>query len=96
MTDPKKIVLHSVSGYRPELDALVAQWKRRGVIYVGVVGVDAAKIEDAIDGLVVGDGFSDYSMLTACHPEPATLDEAKALATQLTGEFAGPFEVIEL
>jgi hypothetical protein len=45
----RKIVLHSLGGYRPELDALVAGWIADGVKYVGVVGVDASLIEDIVD-----------------------------------------------
>lgn len=60
---PKKIVLHSLGGYRPELDALIADWMQRGVTYVGVVGVDASHIEDMIDEMAVGDGSSVYDVL---------------------------------
>ena len=42
----KKIVLHSKTGYRPEMDALIDQFIRDGVKFVGVVGEDCAKIED--------------------------------------------------
>jgi hypothetical protein len=96
MTQPKKIVLHSLSGYRPELDALVADWIRRGVTYVGIVGVDASRLDDIIDELCIGpDGTGTHSILTAFHTPPDTLADAIALAEQLTGEFAGPVEVVE-
>jgi hypothetical protein len=95
MTAARKIVLHSLHGYRPELESLVANWIREGVKYVGVVGVDAARIEDAIDDLCVGDGSTPYFMLTASHSVDETLDDAVLLAEQLSDEFAGPATVVE-
>lgn len=95
MTSPNKIVLNSVRGYAPELDDLVIGWIRDGVIFVGVVGVEAAKIESIIDELCVGDGSQPYSMLTASHGPNETLQDALFLAEQLTEEFAGPVAVIE-
>ena len=49
MPHPKKIVLHCRSGYTPRLDTLVEEFIRDGVIFVGVVGEDCAKVEDIID-----------------------------------------------
>ena len=91
----RKIVLHSVSGYRPEFDALVADWIQSGVTYAGIVGVDASRLEDVIDELCVGDGTEPYFMLTASHRADERLGHAIALAEQLTGEFAGPVKVVE-
>ena len=95
MTDPRKIVLHSVHGYRPELEAMVAGWIREGVQYVGVVGQDAAKIEDAIDDLCLGDGINSYFMLTAAHDPGETLEDAVFLAEQIS-TISGTVEVVEL
>jgi len=91
----RKIIVNSLSGYRPEFDALVESWMSSGVNYVGIVGVEAAKLEDIVDELCVGDGTREpYFMLTASHPgEP--LSEAIALANILTDEFAGPVQVVE-
>ena len=61
---------------------------------MGVVGVDAAKLEDIVDELCVGDGTDPYFMLTASHPGES-LEDALALANILTDEYAGPVEVIE-
>ncbi|MCW4456373.1 hypothetical protein OK348_16455 [Flavobacterium sp. MXW15] len=95
MTAPRKIVLHSLHGYRPELDSLVAGWIEEGVKYVGVVGVDAAWIEDAIDSMCVGDGSAPYFMLTASHGPDETLADAVFLAEQLSGDLSGTATVIE-
>jgi hypothetical protein len=95
MAASRKIVLHSLHGYRPELDAIVAQWIKEQISYVGVVGVDASRVEDAIDDLCVGDGSNPYFMLTASHGPDETLQDAIFLAEQLTGEFSGDVRVVE-
>jgi hypothetical protein len=64
------------------------------VKYVGVVGIEAARIEDAIDDLCVGDGSTPYFMLTASHGADESVDDAVFLAEQLSGEFAGPATVV--
>ena len=88
-------MLHSTRGYAPELDALVTNWIRDGVKYVGVVGIEASKIEDIIDEICIGDGSQPYYMLTASHEADETVQDALLLAEQLTNEFAGPVSVIE-
>ena len=90
----RKIVLHSLTGYRPELDGLVHQFINAGVIFVGVVGVDASRVEDIVDELCIHDGSVPYDMLTSFH-ENETLSEAVAFAQSLTGEFAGEVQVVE-
>ena len=95
MATSRKIVLHSLHGYRPELDAIVAQWIQERVGYVGVVGIDASRIEDVIDELCVGDGSNSYFMLTASHGSNETLQDAILLAEQLSGELAGDVRVVE-
>jgi hypothetical protein len=94
MSASRKIVLHSLQGYRLELDALVAGWIQEGVKYVGVVGVDASHIEDTIDELCIGDGPNPYFMLTASHGSDETVNDAVFLATQVS-ELGGPVEVVE-
>ena len=95
MTTSRKVVLHSLHGYRPELDAIVAQWIQERVGYVGVVGIDASRIEDIIDELCVGDGSNSYFMLTASHGSDETLQDAIHLAEQLSGELAGDVRVVK-
>ena len=95
MATSRKIVLHSLHGYRPELDAIVAQWIQEQISYVGVVGIDASRIEDAIDDLCVGDGSNPYFLLTASHGPDETLQDAIFLAEQLSGELAGNVRVVE-
>jgi len=90
----RKIVLHSLSGYRPELDQLVQQFIDSGVIYVGVVGLDASRIEDIIMELCVGDGSAPYEMLNSFH-EHETLAEVVDFARSLTADFAGEVQVVE-
>ena len=93
MPTARKIVLHSKSGLRPGLDLLVAEWIHDGVQYVGVVGVDAEDIVEAIDWFCIGDGTNPYEMLTASHAFPETMDDAIALASQI--DFPGEVSVVE-
>lgn len=95
MPYPKKIVLHSLNGYNPSLDTLVEEFIRDGVIFVGVVGKDCAKVEDIIDEIVVGDGNRDYHMLTSSHPNE-TVADAVQFAASMTGEFEGEAHVVEI
>ncbi len=62
---------------------------------MGIIGVDASRIEDVIDDLCVGDGSNPYFMLTAFHRPDETLQDAIFLAEQLSGEFAGDVSVVE-
>lgn len=70
----------------------MAEWIREGVQYVGVVGVDAADLVDAIDWFCIGDGSNPYDMLTASHTHPETMDDAMALANQI--DFPGSVSVV--
>jgi hypothetical protein len=94
MAASRKIVVHSISGLRPEFAALVADWIKEGMVFLGVVGVDAAKLEDIADDVAVGDGSDPYFLLTTSHPGE-TLAEAVEFAEMLTGEHAGPVRVVE-
>lgn len=91
----RKIVLHSVSGVKPELEMLIDEFIRDGVNYVGVVGIDCALIEDIIDEICVGDATASYFMLTASHPDE-NVEEALQFARSFTGEYQGEVQVIEL
>jgi hypothetical protein len=95
MNTPRKIVLHSLQGYRLDLDRLVSNWIDEGVKYVGIVGVDAAQIEDIIDELCIGDGTAPYFMLTASHSSDETLEDAVRFAEMLSDEYAGKVTIIE-
>jgi len=87
-------VLHSKSGYRPEMDALIERFIRDGVKFVGVVGGDCEKIEDIIDEMVVGDGSKENFILTSSHPGES-LEEAIKFARSLSAEYAGEVQVVE-
>ena len=95
MAFPPKIVIHSLSGLRPELTGMVRDWIRDGVQYVGVVGREAARIEDAVDDLCIGDGTEPYFMLTAAHDDTETLEDAVFLAEHIS-TIPGPVTVVEL
>lgn len=89
-----KIVLHSKSGYSPEMAALIEQLIGEGVKFVGVVGKDCEKIEDVIDEIVVGDGTTGRFVLTSSHPRES-LEEAIEFARSLSLEYAGEVQVVE-
>lgn len=89
-----KIVLHSLTGLRPELTLLVEQFIAQGVKFVGVVGQDCVRLEDVIDELCVGDGTNSYFMLTSSH-EGESLEEAMEFARMLSGEYAGEAQLVE-
>lgn len=95
MPHPKKIILHCRNGYTPQLDALVEEFIRVGVLFVGVVGKDCARVEDIIDEILVGDGSRDYHLLTSSHPDES-LEEVIQFAESLTGEFRGSAHVLEV
>jgi hypothetical protein len=95
MAAPRKIVLHSVGGSRSELTALVGGWIADGVGYVGVVGKDAAAIEDEIDSLCIGNGSDPYFILTAAHGSDETLKDAIFLAEKIS-TVTGPVSVVEV
>jgi hypothetical protein len=90
----RKVILSCPKGYRTGLDDLVEEFIRDGVIFVGVVGEECAKVEGIIQ-LVVGDGSRDYKLITSIHPN-ASIDEAVAFANSLTGKFAGDVQIVEL
>ena len=91
-----RIVLHSLSGAPNGIDALVEAFLKDGVKFVGVVGKDAARIEDMVDEAVVGDG-SDHSrfLLTSSH-EGETLEEALEFAQMLSDEYGSGVQVVEV
>jgi hypothetical protein len=88
MQATQKLVVVSKAGYRLEFDTLVQDWISSGIKYVGIVGVDAAKLEDIVDELCIGDGSRQYFMLTASHAGES-LEDALALANSLSSEYAG-------
>jgi hypothetical protein len=78
------------------LDALVEDFIRDGVVFVGVVGKDCSRVEHIIDELVVGDGTRDYDLLTSSHPDES-IQEVIQFAKSLTLELEGlEVEVVEL
>jgi len=74
----------------------VEAFLRDGVKFVGVVGVDAAHVEDLIDELVVGDGSDNERFILTSSHEHESLDEAVQFARNLTGEYAGEVQVVDV
>ena len=96
MTYGKKIVLNCPAGYKMRLDDMVEEFLRDGVTFVGVVGKDAAHVEDMIDELVVGDGADEGRFILTSNHEGESLQAAIEFAESLSSEYAGKAEVVEL
>ena len=96
MTYGKKIVLNCPAGYKMRLDDMVEEFLRDGVTFVGVVGKDAAHVEDMIDQLVVGDGADEGRFILTSNHEGESLRAAIEFAESLSSEYAGKAEVVEL
>lgn len=96
MQTTTRIVLHSTRGSNHELETLVPTWIRQGVKYVGVVGANAAMIEDTIDDLCLGDGSNSYFMVTVAHAKDETLDDAMALAQTFSEEYPGAVQIVDI
>ena len=92
----KKIVLNCRSELRPNLEELVETFIRDGVKFLAVVGVDASRVEDIIDEIVVGDGTNTERFILTSSHENASLNEALEFARSLTGEYAGEVQVVEV
>ncbi|HWY23638.1 MAG TPA: hypothetical protein VNX47_01895 [Nevskia sp.] len=88
----KKIVLRSRWGYHPGLDSLVADFRRDGVLFVGVVGKDCDIIEDLIDELCQDD--DGRALLTSSYVD-GTVEEAVSFAQAMGGAYSGSVEVVE-
>ena len=83
MAYANRIVLHCPAGYKMRLDALVEDFIRDGVRFVGIVGEDCSRVEDTIDELVVGNGDREYDLLTSSHPNES-VEEVVAFARSLS------------
>ena len=96
MAYPTKLVLHCRSGVPKDLPALVEAFVAGGVKYIGVVGKDAALVEEVIDECIVGDGSDDTRyILTASH-QNESLEYAVEFARSLTGLYEGEVQVVEV
>ncbi len=91
-----RIVLHSLTGAPKGIDALVENFLRDGVKFVGVVGRNASRIEDMVDEAVVGDGNDDSRFLLTSSHEDETLDEAVEFARSLSSEYGQGVQVVEV
>jgi hypothetical protein len=91
-----KIVLRCISAPPPGLGDLIEAFVCDGVKFVGVVGPNAAHVEELIDQLVVGDGTSDARFILTSSHEGESLQDAVEFAKSLTGEYAGEVQIVDL
>jgi hypothetical protein len=84
--------------YSCELEEFVEKCIQDRVVLVCVIGNDCARVEDAIDQLVVGDGSDpDRFLITTSHPNESVNEVRKfAAAWTLDVDPAGPVQEIRL
>jgi hypothetical protein len=96
MAFARKVVLHTPNGLPKDMAEVAERLVEDGVAFVAAVGPDCEVVEEIVDETAVGDGSTDHPfILTSSHPNE-TLQEAIAFARQLTGEYAGDVQVVEL
>jgi len=91
-----RIVLHSLSGAPQGIEALIEAFLKDGVKFVGVVGKNAAHIEDLVDEVVAGDGTDDSRFLLTSSHEGETLEEAVEFAHNLSNEYGNGLQIVEV
>jgi len=91
-----KIILHTPISHEALLDAFVEQCLRNGVSLIAVVGPDCSRVEDVIDGIVVGDGSDPTRFLcTTSHPDEA-FEDVMNMAIAWEYERGDPVEEVRL
>lgn len=92
----RKIILHAPISDEALLDAFIEQCLRDKVSLIAVVGPDCARIEDAIDEIVVGDGSNPTRFLcTTSHPDEP-FDDVMNMAITWEYERGDPVEEVRL
>ena len=87
-SSPRKVVLVSTQEYKPSLhDALLKELLARKIELFCAVGVDADKLEDALDWLCVGDdGTGTHFILTSSHLEESEEEVVEFARSLHTGQ----------
>lgn len=96
MTVEPKIVLALPISDEAMLPAFVEQCVARNVSLIAVQGDGCERIEDEIDGLIVGDDTDDSRFITTSSHPGETLEEAVEFATAWRVNADGPTEVVRL
>lgn len=92
----RKIILHAPLSDEALFRGFVEQCLKDGVSLVAVVGPDCTRVEDIIDGIVVGDGRDETRFLcTSSHPGEA-LEDVLDLVMTWESEQDAPLEEIWL
>jgi len=96
MSYASRIVLHLPLSNEDLLAAFVEQCLRDNVSLIAVFGEGAARIEDIIDELVVGDGSDDTRfVVTSSHPNE-TVEEAVEFVCLWNDKRDQPVEIVRL
>jgi hypothetical protein len=91
-----KVILHSPVSDEGLLNEFVEQCLRDQVSLIAIVGPDCVRLEDTIDGIIVGDGSNpDRFICTSSHPgEP--LDDVLEMAELWDTEQGGGVQEVRL
>lgn len=91
----RRFVLHCPHGYQPQLAAIVERLSRLGVVFLVVVGKDCARVEAAIEQLLVNPSPESKTLFVASLPGES-LEQALQFARSFHGGSAENVSVIEL
>ena len=91
-----KIVLELPISDEALLAAFVEECLARNVSLIAVRGEGCERIEDEIDGLIVGDGSDDSRFITTSSHPGETLDQVIEFATVWWINADGPTEVVRI
>ena len=96
MSYASRVILQLPISNEDLLDAFVEQCLRDNVALIAVVGEGAARIEDIIDELVVGDGSDDTRFVTTTSHLNETVEEVLEFAGLWNDERNQPVQIVNL
>ncbi|RQO63265.1 hypothetical protein DBR47_01570 [Paucibacter sp. KBW04] len=75
---------------------LAAQFVADGVVFVAVLGPACREIEELVDAASIAAGSPQRNfILTSSHPDES-VEDVLEFAESLSGEYAGPVQVLEI
>ena len=96
MTLARKIILHSPVSDKAALAAFVEQCIQDAVSLMAIVGPGSVELENAIDGLIIGDGSDPRRFIcTTSHPDEA-YDEVVNMVECWELDRHDPYQVVRL
>ncbi|MGY3610816.1 MULTISPECIES: hypothetical protein [unclassified Bradyrhizobium] len=96
MSYASRVILHLPLSNEDLLSAFVEQCLRDKVALIAVVGEGAARIEDIIDELVVGDASDDTRFVTTTSHSNESVEEVLEFAGWWNDERDRPVQIVKL